>query len=117
MAIRESDVVAAANARLPAHSVNIRHNKGKAASNLCQYKLSGKEFGYNQTIEEMIDDEVKIYPRHGDVTEHSQAKRCCRVEHWASHMIEPAQGEDATEVSAMDVSIDSTNTQQVCEQQ
>ena len=47
--IRESYVIAAAKARLPIHSVNLRHNKGKVASrNLCQYRVSGKEFGYKQ---------------------------------------------------------------------
>ena len=48
------------------------------------------------TIEEMIDDGVKIGTGHGDMTEQSQAKRCCNVEHLSNHMIEPAQGEDAT---------------------
>ena len=58
--IWESDVSTAANARLPIHSVNLRHNKERAASNLCQYKVSGKEFGYKQAIRKEMDTRTNV---------------------------------------------------------
>ena len=45
------------------------------------------------TFEEMFDDEVTIDTEHGNVTEHTQAKSCCKL---ANLMVEPDQGVDVT---------------------
>jgi hypothetical protein len=59
--IRESDVTADANARLPIHSVNLMHKKRRAASsNLCQYKVSGKKFGYKQAIRKELETRTNV---------------------------------------------------------
>ena len=56
----------------------------------------------------MFDDEVTIDTEHGNVTEHTQAKSCCKVHQLANLMVEPDQRVNATVVSTVDVSFGPT---------
>ena len=62
------------------------------------------------TLEEVTGDELNKDIGPGDMTEHSQAEGCFRLNPWASHIMETAPGEDATVASIVGASIDVTNS-------
>ena len=44
------------------NSVSVMHStEGTDISHLCQYRVSGKEFGYKQAIQKQLKNKIKCY--------------------------------------------------------